>query len=220
MNPLKFFIIVLLLAGHFVFGQTDSTTKKKKITEREFGMNVYAMEIRAGDFYTGYKTTFGNSVFNGLYYKTYRGKNVMRYSLNYFRGKQKNDFFRRGGWSEYSYSVLQLSAGYQRMFTSGKFAPYAFGDLSVGVCRDVMRNYGYYPNYVVDYYYPYNSIRNRFMSDISAGIGLRIKFNKHVLMNIETAARFYYQYQQINSGGANIFGIDGKPLTLGLGFIF
>ncbi|MBX3165708.1 MAG: hypothetical protein KF900_14625 [Bacteroidetes bacterium] len=231
MKPLKFFIIVSLLASNVVFGQTDSTAKKKKITEREFGMNVYAMEIRAGDFYTRYKTTFGGSVFNGLYYKAYYGKNVMRYSINYFRGKQKDNLLSKKRTVEYPFSIFQLSVGYQRMFTNGKFAPYVFGDVSMAYYKDVLLysggTYPWYDDYRFPYpYYQKEKARTGLMYSVSTGAGARIKLGKYMMVNVETAVQFYFSREPSDSqfGSAkakrNIIGINGKPLTLGLAVLF
>lgn len=196
-----------------------SPTKK---WSRELGLNVYSFAVRGGNFYTNYKTVYDHYAASGLSLKFFHGKSAIRTSADYF---QKITIERaRFSNESISFKSLQFSGGYQRYFGNKKVMPYVFTDLSYSYGKELMRGYNDGPLYFPYYRYEYNlsTVRTSAFS-ASPGIGLRLKLRKNMILNLETAAEFFYmkQFGTYTFGTANeITGINLKPLKCSFGFTF
>lgn len=215
--------LALCLSVDRLQAQQDSISKTSGTTKKwryEFGLNVYTLNMRAGDYYSQYKRVFDNYAASGLYVKYYHGKSAIRSSVDYlqkmifegYRVKDKN----------ISFKTLQLAVGYQRHFGNKKVMPYVFTDLAFSRSRE-LQVYPYGPLYLpMQYYYTGPvSIRSTSYSAIP-GLGLRINIRKHIILNFETAVEFFYMKAgdsyQVRS--YKMYGINAKPFKCSFGFLF
>lgn len=226
MKTLRLLTLVCALgAGWQIQAQTDSskTITPAKKWQREIGLNVYSMNIRSGDFYSNYKTIYDHYAASGISLKFFHNKSAIRSSVDYLQ-KIVVDAPRFINDRAISFKTLQFSAGYQRHFSNKKIMPYVFTDLSCSFGRELSQRYHNEPIYFLPYY-PYNknpvTIKTRTFSAIP-GIGLRLRLGKNIILNLETAAEFFYQkeFGADSYGVHELTGINLKPMKCTFGFTF
>lgn len=211
---------VLLTVFLGLKAQTDTlkkTTHLKK-WDHEFGMNLYTLNIRGGDYYSKYSAVVDNYAASGFYCKFYRGKNSIRTSA---------DFLQKIILDRYSHSSntlslrsLQLVAGYQRHFGNKKITPYIFTDFTFNYSRE--RRYANYLGYDYIGYYNLPLTSRSAIFGVTPGIGLRIRIKRNITLSVESAAEFFYMKTSENGTG-NYYestGLTAKPLKCSFGFMF
>ncbi len=219
MNPLKLLAILLFLtANGIITAQTNADGRQKKY---ELGMSLYSLVIRGGDYYSGYKNRVDNYVLSGIYFRKYYGRRVMRLSLDYQQKIGNN----RPGWLGYdngfiSQRLLQCKAGYQYFFNSRSTGFYVSADLAYSYSSE---QWAYPLDYPLNYLSSYApraggtaDIRTSAFSCLPA-VGLRIHLGKNVMLNLESAAQFFYA---IENKSNKMIGINARPLNCSLGFRF
>jgi hypothetical protein len=205
-------------------GQADSskTFIRTKKWSHEIGINVYSFAIRGGNFYSNYKTLNDHYAVSGLYLKWFHGKSAIRTSVDYFQ-KIIIDRPRAIHDKDVSFKTIQITAGYQRHFGNKNVMPYIFTDLAYSNAKELVQTYFYDPLYLPYYPYQQNLITVK-TSAVSAspGIGLRLRLKKNMILNLETAAEFFYmkQFDTDQNDARNITGFNVKPLRCSFGFIF
>lgn len=222
--------LALCLSADALQAQQDSIPKTSVATKKwryEFGLNVYTLNMRGGDYYSRYKRVFDNYAASGLYARYYHGKSAIRTSVDYlqkmiFEGYRAKD-------NSISFKTLQLAVGYQRHFGNKKVMPYVFTDLAFSRSRE-LQSYPYNP-----YYLPYGSlylpaqyygtsavsIRSSSYS-ATPGLGLRLNIRKHIILNFETAVEFFYMKagDSYQARSYKMYGIHAKPFRCSFGFLF
>lgn len=210
--------------------QADSSKalSVKKKWSHEIGLNVYSSTIRGGNFYSDYKTLYDHYAASGLSLKFFHGKSAIRTSADYFqkiilnRARAIHD-------RDISFKTLQVAAGYQRYFGNKKVMPYVFTDLSYSYGKELTRAPYYGPLYY-DTYLPYPgyiygsnliTVTSHAWS-ASPGIGLRLRMRKNIILNVETAAEFFYmkEFGTYNYRSLRTTGINLKPLKCSFAFTF
>lgn len=205
----------------------DSVSPKKKVFY-EMGMNIYALTMRGGDFYTKYDVVLDNQIFSGIYFKLFKGKNSLRTSLNYSNRNVYNSVppFSHSRGALGQLKSIEINLGYQRMFGKKKLAPYFYSDLEyihfwqLGQIQPAFYPTPYYSSYSYDYY-RYYSLTGSFYC-LSPGMGLRWRIGNHLVLNFETGAQFFYskEFDFYGSRLVNNVGINAKPLKFSLGFTY
>jgi hypothetical protein len=220
-------LFLMVISPSLVEAQVDSLAAQsngaQNVIRREWGMNTYAFNLRPGDFYSGYKIVQDHYLFNGIYYKRYWGNNSMRYGVGFYQ-KIINDgtFFHTNSSRFIRSRFLQLSVGYQRMFSSRKVSPYFFSDVALQSVKELISgrsNTGTW-DYILPYYG--NSImRKELGAGVSAGLGIRVRIKKSLVLNIESGTLFYYAYGYISDVGRNYkeLGANVSVLNVNLGIL-
>jgi len=228
-------VLLLMFLSGICFAQKDTTVAlqnpaKAKIIY-EMGINLYGLTVRAGDYYTQYTNVLDNQIFSGLYFKLFKGKNVLRAALDYsqrsaYYGKQP--FSTNSGNSRGQLKSMEIKVGYQRMLGKRRFAPYVFSDLEYNYFwQPAPAQQDFYPmysSYSYNYiYYRYYTLSGSFFC-VTPGFGLRWNIAKCVVLNFETGAQFFYSHERSsNNFEPNHFksaGINAKPAKVSIGFTF
>lgn len=205
--------------------QADSSknTLRAKKWNYEIGLNAYSLTIRGGDFHSNYTNTYDHYAASGFSLKFFHGKSAIRTSADYFQ-KIIMESVQTMHNRSLSFKTLQFAAGYQRHFGNKRIMPYVFTDLSYGYGREQTR--GNYNNDPINFlYYPYNynniTIRSSTFS-ATPGVGLRLRLARSLILNLETAAEFFYQKQYVTYtyDQRELTGINLKPVKCSFGFIF
>lgn len=215
--------LALCLSVDRLQAQQDSIPKTPVTTKKwrcELGLNVYTLNMRAGDYYSQYKRVFDNYAASGLYARYYHSKSAIRTSVDYlqkmiFEGYRIKD-------KSISFKTLQVAVGYQRHFGNKRVMPYVFTDLAFSRSRE-LHAYPYGPLYLPapSYYRSMVSIRSSSYSAIP-GLGLRISIRKHIILNVETAVEFFYMKtgDPYQAKSYQVYGIQAKPFKCSFGFLF
>ncbi len=210
--------------------QADSSkaTAGKKTWSREPGINLYSSTVRGGSFYSDYKPVYDHYAASGLSLKFFHGKSAIRSSVDYFQKIILNRV-RAVHERDISFKTLQFAAGYQRHFGNKRAMPYVFTDLSYSYGKELTHTPYYGPLYYdtnlpyPGYIYGYNmtTVTSHKWS-ASPGIGLRLRFGKNLILNVETAAEFFYmkEFGTYNYRSVRTTGIHLKPLKCSFGFTF
>lgn len=231
MKPFTLLFLVCAI-GIACRGQAQADSSKAaahtKKWSREIGLNIYSSTIRSGNFYSDYKPVYDHYAASGLSLKFFHRKSAIRTSVDYFqkiilnrvRAVHKRDI---------SFKTLPVAAGYQRYFGNKRLMPYVFTDLSYSYGKELTSGpyYGplYYDTYLPypGYIYGYNltTITSHVFS-ASPGIGLRLRLGKNMILNLETAAEFFYmkEFGTYNYRSLRTTGINLKPLKCSFGFTF
>lgn len=208
-------LAALLCCAGFATAQTDSSQahhKRKKVYE--MGIDLYALTLRPGDYYSGYKTMRDNQIFSGIYLKCFRGQYAMRFGVDYSQRTFSSD-----QWSHAT--SLDLKVGYQRMLGKRRLAAYVFADLEFSHMKREAYGAPYYSIFA-DYYNPYYTIISN-TGCLNPGLGLRWKLGKLVVLNLESGVQLYYSSE---SGSAFSYdkntsvGMNVRVAKLNLGFTF
>ena len=214
MKKLLFYLLLAILPSG-IFCQPEPQAAPK----HELGMNLYALTIRPGDFYSQYKNRIDNYLLNGLYYKLYFGRSALRCSFNYLR-RFNNASVRYGG-NVYSSRTFQAAMGYQYALNKGsKTVPYVFADASFSLLNELRSRDGYYalPYHMSSSiaYYP-NYYTSCYQGAVSPGIGLRLHLGKNVMLTLETALQLFYE---VEGHSYRSIGVSARPFQCQLGFMF
>lgn len=194
---------------------------------REIGLTIYSSTIRGGNFYSDYKPLYDHYAASGLSLKFFHGKSAIRSSVDYFQKIILNKV-RSVHERDLSFKTLQVATGYQRYFGNKRLMPYVFTDLAYSYGKELTHTPYYdgpyydtnlpYPGY---YGYKLTTITSHAWSAIP-GIGLRLRFGKSIILNIETAAEFFYMKETstYNYKYGRTSGVNLKPLKCTFGFTF
>jgi len=208
-------LAVLVCCAGFAAAQADSgQARHKRKTVYEMGINLYALTLRPGDYYSGYSTIRDNQIFSGIYLKCFHGQYALRFGVDY---SQRT--FAAGQWNHAT--SFDLKAGCQRLLGKRRLAAYVFADLEFSHMTRQAYGAPYYSIYA-DYYNPYYTINSN-TGCLSPGLGLRWKLGKLVVLNLESGVQLYYasefgtgfSYDKSTSVGMNV-----RVAKLNLGFTF
>lgn len=213
-----------------VKAQADSSTAPAHLKKwsRETGLTIYSSTIRGGSFYSDYNALYDHYAASGLSLKFFHRKSAIRSSVDYFQKIILNKV-RATHERDISFKTLQVAAGYQRYFGTKRLMPYVFTDLSYSFGKELLRapyhnalyddTYLPYPGYT--YGYNLTTLTSHAWS-ASPGIGLRLKLGKSMILNLETAAEFFYmkEFGTDNYRSLRTTGINLKPLKCTFGFTF
>ncbi len=239
-------IIIASLIGLFatpqLLAQTDITapvaSDKKSPRFFETGMQLYSLDLANVDYYfQGDPKTVRNSFVNGLYFKYFSGKNVLRASLGY---TERVYDYKEGVYPMYSSSSYrpsnvstfrkgEVKVGYQRLFGSKKLSAYFFAELNYSYSQQKgTSGYSYYYVDALYYDYRYNYTTSDFLIErsqlgISKGLGLRWNVVRSLVLNLETNVQYYYYMQQDikhSTYKQRGLGLNFSPVQFSLGFKF
>jgi|GEM_PF-2049856 len=210
-------------------GQTDPSKNPAhaKRWSRETSLNVYSSAIRGGNFYSDYQTRYDHYAASGLSLKFFHRKSAIRTSIDYFQKIILNRV-RSVHERDLSFKTLQIAAGYQRYFGNKRVMPYVFTDLAYSYGTELTR-VPYYDTPYYDTYLPYPGYYGYNLTTITShawsanpGIGLRLRLGKSMILNLETAAEFFYMKESATYSytPGRTSGINLKPLKCSFGFTF
>ena len=221
-----------------LFAQITSVDSASKAGTKakfcELGMQLYSLGLTPADQYTNYNSSvFENTFFSGLYFKWFKGSDVLRASFNYSQKAILSGNPYSSYWHQSTNNgVLRagsLTIGYQRLLGRKKLAPYFFVDLHYGYSKQNGR-FDYY------YMYPmYNELTvpwqnqgqeyliERSQLGICKGLGLRWNVANRLVLNLETYFEYYYYLQQDIKNSTykqRGLGLTFNPVQFSVGFKF
>lgn len=199
----------------------------------ELGMQLYTLGLTPVDQYTNSNSTvFENTLFSGLYFKWFKGRDVLRASFSYIQKAVLSDNpYTSLGYLSQNNGVLRagsLTIGYQRLLGSKKLAPYFFVDLHYGYSKQNGRfDYYMYPMYN-ELTVPWQDNGREYLVERSQfglckGLGLRWNVASRLVLNLETYLEYYYYIQQDIKNSTykqRGLGLNFNPVQLSVGFKF
>jgi hypothetical protein len=195
---MKKLVVIGLFISTFSFAQDIIPPVESITNKHELGLNIFSItDLGRGNFHSSKTTVQAEyNLATGLYYKYHSGKNAWRASFNYYqKAIAVNNYI-----DDFYYFISagvkkseQFTAGYQREFGNGKFAPFVFSDL--------LFRYGNYSG--KESYYgditqcencPFH--REVFEYGIDAGFGFKYEAAKHITLSWETSVQGFYSVSE------------------------
>lgn len=199
----------------------------------ELGMQLYSLGLTATDHYYYYNPKLvDHTLFSGLYFKWFKGRDVLRASFSYSQKVVLSTDLYSSYWPQPHHNGIiragDLKIGYQRLFRSKKLAPYFFVDVHYGYSKQN----GRFGNYMYPMYneltVPWQNNDREYLIErsqlgICKGLGLRWNVANRLVLNLETYLEYYYYLQQDIKNSTykqRGLGLNFNPVQFSVGFKF
>jgi len=207
------FFLLLVFAISAQENNVPDTSKSHEL-KNEIGINLFNVNNLSNCINGTVNYNFAYSYLNGIMYKRYFNKNVLRIGFDYFHYDIRGDFFLlsniisvRSG----RYDIGKLKLGYERKLTETREQLFTAIDLNMAYGKGKNFKYNYMYNSPIG-----NEEENIKIAEvgIEPAIGVNFRFSRRFSLTIETSIRLYYAYIKGDIGQHSALLFTFNPVRL------